>query len=307
MTRTPLYTGVIPPLLTPVTDDGNVDPGELRALIDFQLDAGVDGLFVLGSSGEAAYLDDEARRTVIATASNHIAGQVPLFVGAVETSTNRVIAHARWIAEFEVAALVVTAPFYANVSPGEMVTHFTRVSEASPLHILAYDIPGNVGRKIPRDVTSSLLSTGAIAGLKDSSGSLVDFRRIVDAAPTIGSASLLTGADTTADLALALGADGLVAGLSNVRPDLFVSMYRDFSLGDQAAVARTQRAIIALSELYALGVRHGVGRHASELGAMKTALKHRGILSRASLSAPMTEYPSSALPELLEILKRVDQ
>ena len=71
-------------------------------------------------------------------------------------------------------------------------------------------------------------------------------------------------------------------------------------------MARSQRAIITLSELYSLGERYGVGRHASELGAMKHALVREGILARATLSAPMSAYPDAALPELYAILDRVD-
>lgn len=300
------FQGVIPPICTPLTADGRVDRESLARLIDFQLDAGVHGLFVLGSSGEAIYLSDADRVEVVETTMAHVAGRVPVIVGILDSTPLRVIQQAHLLAPFDPAAFVATAPFYANVSEREMAEHFRTVAAAIECPLLAYDIPGNVGRRIPVQVVSELLADGTIVGLKDSSGSLGEFRKVLDARRDAGEA-LLTGADLLADLALSLGADGLIPGLANVRPDLFVRLYNAHLAGRTQEVAVYQKAITALVDIFGVGERYGLGRHASELGALKNILHSRGVIETTVVSSPLGSYSPEALAALAEVVDRVSE
>jgi len=289
------FSGLIPPLVTPLTEDGSIDDASLAAVIEDQLAAGASGLFVLGSSGEAIYLSDAARREVVETAVSVTAGRVPVLAGALEATAVRVRHQVEWLEPLGVDALVVTAPFYANPSAGEVRDHFASIAAAATVPVLAYDIPGNVGRRIPWTVLAELLADGTIAGLKDSSGSLVEFRRIIDRLGPGRRGAMLTGSDVLADLALDLGAEGLIPGIANARPDLFAGLISAHRAGDHARVTALQRAITALTEVFAAGERQGMGRHASELGALKHLLHRRGIISSARVSEPLEPYPLPAL------------
>jgi 4-hydroxy-tetrahydrodipicolinate synthase len=108
--------GVIPPIMTPLDAHGDLDLASLDRLITFLLESGVDGLFVLGSSGEAAYLTDQQRCLVVDRVIGQVAGQIAVLVGLVDTMPARVVEHGRQLLKPGVRAAVVTAPFYANLA-----------------------------------------------------------------------------------------------------------------------------------------------------------------------------------------------
>lgn len=301
------FTGVIPPICTPLDSDGAVDTRSLRRLVERLLAAGVDGVFALGSSGEAIYLDDAARRTVLEVVVGTVAGSAAVFAGALEASPARVIEQIRWIEAHPVDALVVTAPFYANVADAETTRHFEVVSAAASVPVLAYDIPGNVGRKLPAQVTIDLLGRGVVAGLKDSSGDMHDLVEVLDATGGDRACSIFTGSDVLAADSLAAGVDGLVPGLGNVCPDLFVELYAAHRTGDSAALRRAQAAVTALAGIFGVGEKYGLGRHASQVGALKAVLSRDGIIASPAVPAPLRPYPEEAVAEvggLLEAMGR---
>jgi len=299
MTR---FTGIITPIITPLTDSGEIDRASLVAVVERQLAAGVDGLFALGSSGEAAYLSDSDRRIVADIVVRTVAGTVPVLVGAVDTATRRVIDQVASIAHAGVDATVVTAPFYANVAANETLTHFRRVAAATSLPVFAYDIPGNVGRKLDASTSIRLLQEGTIAGLKDSSGDAAQFARVLTALGPDRSSSILTGADAGALVALEAGADGIVPGVGNIEPEWFVALRAAFLAKDLTAAAEIQARIARLNAVFGIGERHGVGRHASELGALKVSLQEAGVITSATLSPPLSPYPDTARRELVALL-----
>jgi 4-hydroxy-tetrahydrodipicolinate synthase len=289
--------GIVTPICTPLDPEGGVDARSLERLVRRQLDDGVHGLFALGSSGEAIYLADADRHRVLDVVTGAVAGAVPVLAGAVAGSTARVIEQVRWIAAYPVDAIVVTAPFYANVSGAETITHFERIAAASPVPLVAYDIPGNVGRKLPADVTIDLLRRGILAGLKDTSGAHEDFLRIMASVGDRSSTSLLCGSDTEAATWVRAGADGIVPGIGNVCGDLFTALWRAIRAGDEAAENACVRDIAVIAQILAVGTRHGLGLHASQLGALKHTLLRQRIFETARVSAPLAAYPPAAAAE----------
>lgn len=295
-------TGIVPPVCTPFDASGDVDVPGLERLVTALLDAGVSGLFVLGSSGEAAYLADERRRLVADVVIGTAAGAVPVLAGALDTAADRVVAQTRLLHRDGVAGWVVTAPYYAWVSDAETVRHFEVVAAATDRPVFAYDIPGNVGRKLPFAVAAELLERGVVAGLKDSSGDHDGFARLIEALGPDRAGALLTGSDTGALAALEAGADGIVPGLANVFPELFAGLAAAHRAGDRSAAAGLQEAITVRAGLFSIGERHGLARHASELGALKLLLHERGLIATPLLAPPLSPYPASARAELLELV-----
>ena len=191
-----------------------------------------------------------------------------------------------------------------DVTAAETVRHFKLIAAASSRPVLAYDIPSNVGRKMEAQTTIELLSDGTLAGLKDSSGDASQFAEVVAALGPTRTTSLLTGADTGALAALDAGADGIVPGIGNIEPHLFVQLIAAFRSGDRHDCERLQASITALTAVFGIGQRHGIGRHASELGGLKTALHHAGVVTSATVSEPMSAYPAAARTELIQVLER---
>ena len=164
-----MFHGVIPPLCTPLTDDGEVDTVSLERLTAFQLDAGVHGLFVGGSTGEVAQLTDAARDTALRTVVATAAGQVPVLAGAIDTGTLRVLdarparPGARRRRGGGHRALLRRRRRGGGSRP------LPTLHAALDLPLVAYDIPSNVGYKLPSGLVAELAQEKVIVAVKDSS------------------------------------------------------------------------------------------------------------------------------------------
>ncbi|SEN92969.1 dihydrodipicolinate synthase family protein [Actinacidiphila rubida] len=281
-----MFHGVIPPLCTPLTEDGEVDTASLERLTGFLLDAGVHGLFVGGSTGEIAQLADGDRDTALRTVVATAAGQVPVLAGAIDTGTRRVLEHARRAQTLGADAVVVTAPFYVGVGDAEVREHYETLHAALELPVVAYDIPSNVHYKLPPALLGELAQVKVISAVKDSSGDLESFQKVLDRTEGSG-AACLTGSETLADLALERGADGIVPGLGNVDPHGYVRLYEAARKGDFAAAREEQRRLAALFGIIEVADRGRVGRMSAALGSFKAALAARGVIACARTQEPL--------------------
>ncbi|MFE4970116.1 dihydrodipicolinate synthase family protein [Streptomyces sp. NPDC056660] len=288
---TPL-TGVVPPVCTPLTPDREVDVPSLRRLVDHLVAAGVDGLFVLGSTSEVAYLTDRQRRLVTETVVTHAAGRLPVLAGVIDMTTPRVLDHVESVTSAGADAVVVTAPFYTRTHPAETARHFRLVAERSPVPVIAYDIPAAVHSKLPAGLVLELAADGVLAGLKDSSGDLAGFREVVTGSRSLPRFSALTGSELTVDSALALGADGAVPGLANVDPDGYVRLHRLCRAGDWERARAEQERLCGLFRMTGVGDPARMGGSSAALGAFKTALHLRGVIG-----CPATAEPQVPLSE----------
>jgi 4-hydroxy-tetrahydrodipicolinate synthase len=295
--------GIVPPVVTPLTPDGEVDVASLVRLTQHLVDAGVHGLFVLGSSGEVAYLDRRRRDVVVRTVVEAVAGRVPVLVGAIDTTAARVVEQVDDVVAAGADAVVVTPPFYARNDDAEIEAHFRTIAAHSSVPVYAYDIPVRVGTKLDRTLLVRLGTEGVLAGVKDSSGDDVAFRRLVAANAAAGSPlSLLTGHEVVVDGMLLLGADGAVPGLGNVDPRGYVRLWELAQAGDWAAVRAEQDRIAALFEI----VFQPVGRSgdAAGIGAFKAALVSAGIIDSGTMAHPVRALEGEVTERIAEIVRR---
>lgn len=157
----PLH-GVVPPVCTPLDGLGEVDTASLTRLVGHLVDGGVHGLFALGSTSEVAYLTDDQRATALRTVVTAAAGRVPVLAGVIDTTTARVVQHARTAAELGADALVATAPFYTRTHPKEIAAHFRALRAAVDLPLFAYDIPVAVHSKLSAALVRELAEDGTL-------------------------------------------------------------------------------------------------------------------------------------------------
>ncbi|WP_416476219.1 dihydrodipicolinate synthase family protein [Streptomyces sp. LKA04] len=292
---TPLH-GVIPPVITPLTPAGDVDTGSVHRLAEHLIGAGVHGLFLLGSSGETAYLTDAQRLTALEAAVDAAAGRVPVLAGVIDTTTARVLDRAADAVRAGADALVATAPFYTRTHPVEIAGHFRRIREAAGLPLFAYDIPVAVHTKLPRDLVLELAGDGTLAGLKDSSGDDGSLRRLlVELRPLAPDFSVLTGSELTVDGALLAGADGVVPGLGNVDAHGYVRLYEAARAGDWATARAEQDRLAALFALTDAGDPGLMGASSSALGAFKAAARLLGLIDCAATAAPQVPLDEAAV------------
>lgn len=299
-------TGVVPPLCTPLTPGGDIDTPSLRALVDRLIGAGVDGLFALGSTGEAAYLSDAQRRTALRTVVEAAEGRVPVLAGAIDMTTARVLDHARAAAELGAEGIVATAPYYTRTHPVEIADHFRRLREGVDLPLFAYDIPVAVHTKLPAATVLTLAADGTLAGVKDSSGDdgalrrlLVELRhRRLDTA-----LSVLTGSELAVDGALLAGAHGTVPGLANVDPAGYVRLHGHARAGRWSEAAAEQDRLAALFAITDVGDEALMGRSSSGLGSFKAALHLLGVIDSPATAAPQVPLGDAATKTVRRLLE----
>ncbi|GAB3945734.1 dihydrodipicolinate synthase family protein [Corynebacterium tapiri] len=293
--------GVVPPVTVPLLDDRSLDLVSYQRQIDRLIDAGVDGLFILGSTGEVAFSTVERRREIIAASVDAIAGRVPCLVGVVDTQTDRVIEHIKTAEEFDIAGVVATAPFYALGGIPQIEQHFRLLRAATELPIYAYDIPVCVHTKLPVDLLISLALDGVLQGVKDSSGDDVAFRYLSLANRRAGKPlSLLTGHEVCVDAAYMAGADGCVPGLGNVDPDAYVRQWRAYQEGDWETV-RTEQDRLAELMRVAMVARSATGFGAG-VGGFKTALACMGIFATNQMPEPVSRLQGEDVQRVEDIL-----
>lgn len=300
----PAFHGVITPLCTPFNDDFSIDTESLKRAIDFQIEAGVHGLFVLGSSSEVAYLPDDQREVVIQTAVAHVAGRVPVLAGCIDMTTLRVIEHIKVAERTGANAVVVTAPYYTRTHEEEIERHFRMVHAASSLPIFAYDIPDAVHSKLEPSLVLRLARDGVIKGLKDSSGDDGAFRYVLLGRRDLGLDDfvVLTGSELVADAVLAMGADGVVPGLGNVDPAGYVSLFTKVREADLEGAREEQERLLRLFAIVNLAPTHRVGRSSAALGAFKAAMKLRGMIDNAVMAPPQLPLLEEEILEIKKLL-----
>jgi len=288
-----------------MTEEHEVDVPSLERLVGFLLDAGVHGLFFLGSTSETALLTDRQRALVLKVGIRTAGGRVPILAGVSDTATALVIDHARVAARLGADALVLTAPFYVKPSQAEIVAHVRAVREAVDLPLLAYDIPVFVGTKIARQTVLTMADEGLIVGLKDSSGDENGFRLLAAETRTRDSFALFTGSELLVDAALLVGARGSVPGLGNVDPAGFVRVYDAVRAGDLDAARREQERLCRLFGIVQVGLADGMALTAAAFGAFKTALMLRGVIATNVVGRPLTRYDAGQTRRVGEILAAV--
>lgn len=296
--------GIVPPLVTPMNPDGSLDLASLDRLVDHLVDAGADGLFVLGSSGQVAYLTDAEREAVTARTVARAAGRVPVVAGAMDLTAARVIEQARRLAGAGAEAVVVTAPLYALNDEAEVGRHFRRIAESIDVPVIAYDVPVRVRTKLSPELLLDLASDGTITAAKDSSGDDISFRRLVAANAEAGHPlDLLTGHEVMCDGMALLGADGAVPGLGNVDPAGYVRLWRSAQAGDWAGAAAEQNRLERLFRI--VDVPRGRSGDAGGIGAFKAALALLGVIESPTMPHPLGGLDDAETAAIGRILAEV--
>lgn len=257
--------GIIPPVVTPMTADQELDLPALRALIDHQLGHGVHGIFVLGTTGEFYALDDAEKQAVVAAAVAHCRGRTPVYVGTGAESTREVLRLTKMAEREGADGVSVITPYFLKPTQAELVDHFRRVAESTKLAVVLYNNPATCGGvSIDPDTCAKLAVVGNVVGVKDSSGDLQNTIEILRA--TAGeSFSVLNGRDTLIFSALQMGAAGAIPASCNIAPELCVGIYTAFTHGDAAAAQALQARLHGVRMAMTLGTGNGAVKEAMAL------------------------------------------
>jgi len=236
--------GVIAPVVTTFGDrDEAVDLDAFRENLRAYVAAGLSGIVVCGSTGEAALLDEEERRSLIEQTRAEVASDMLVIAGTGAESTRQCVQRCRVAHEAGAHAVLVVAPHYysAAMTPAVLEAHYHRVADESPLPVLLYNIPKYMHFALEPDLVARLSTHENIIGMKDSAG---DLTRLAGYVQSQGDAfTVLTGHGGTFHQALGLGVRGGILAISLFAAELTRDIYDSYEAGDVAASAESQRVV----------------------------------------------------------------
>jgi 4-hydroxy-tetrahydrodipicolinate synthase len=241
------WQGVYPALLTPFHSDDSLDLGMFERNLEAQLEAGVDGLIVGGSLGEASTLASEEKRELVTRAVAKAAGRVPVVMNIAESTTREAVRQAQLAREWGAHGLMVLPPMRYKSSPRETVAWFTDIAKSTDLSVMVYNNPVDYGIEVTLDMFGELVAHENIRAVKESTRDVTNVTRLRN---RFGDRiRILCGVDTLALEELLLGADGWVAGLVDAFPRETVAIYRLAKAGRIAEATAIYRWFMPLLEL----------------------------------------------------------
>jgi 4-hydroxy-tetrahydrodipicolinate synthase len=300
-----LVRGVIPPIVTPLTPDREVDVESLRNLVDFQVEAGVHAIFALGTGGEGPYATARTRDTVLDVVTEQVNGRVPVLAGISDISTARATEHLRAAERAGVDGVVSTPPFYGEVGQAEIVAHYRSLAGATDLPLIAYDIPSKVHCKISAETTIALARDGVLRAIKDTSGDEDGLRTVIRETADVDGFTVLTGSDITGDAAILQGAHGMIVGVGNIDPHGFVRVYDHATAGDWEKARIEQERLHRLRDVARVASTR-IGPFSATIAAFKAAMVERAIIRHDALHLPLLPLDDPEKAEIARILARAD-
>ncbi|WP_162742395.1 dihydrodipicolinate synthase family protein [Nitratireductor sp. OM-1] len=279
------FSGVFVVMLTPFDGGGRVDLDTVDALVDFYCDAGVDGIFPCGSAGEALHLDLSQKEALINRVASRAAGRTQVLPGAIAANSRDALAIARLARDAGCNGIVTPPPIYYRFEPAYLRQYFRDVIEGAGLPIVLYNIPAYAQPLTP-ELFGELAQYPAVAGLKDSSGSMVDYLHFLDRIRATGrQIGLMTGREELLYASLAVGGSGSMSAINAVVPEVMVRIRDLFRAGKLAEANTLQMSLMELIQaLYAVQVPI----------AFREALAMRGFrMGRAVHDIPASEHAAT--------------
>src|SRR5450830_527443 len=258
-----VFKGIVPALITPMTQDEEIDEAGLRVLVDRLIDAGVHGLFVLGTNGEFISLSETEKLRVARIAVEQARGRVPVIAGTGAYATREVIELNHKMSDQGVDAVSVITSDFNGATQSELYKHYERIAQATSLPVMLYTIPAKTGITLNVDTVRRLADIPNIRAIKDSGG---DFDRLLQLINLRrDDFAVFTGTDSMILWTLIAGGDGAVAATTNAVPHVVMSIWNQFQAGNHEAAKAAQELLRPLRDAFALGTMPSVLKKATEL------------------------------------------
>lgn len=239
-----IFTGMATAIVTPMHTDGSIDYEALSRFVEFQIDSGINGLVVMGTTGENATIEPEDQKKVIAYTVEKVAGRVPVIAGTGTNNTEHVLHNTRNACQVGADAILVVTPYYNKATQNGLITHFTAVANESTLPVILYNVPGRTGCNLLPKTVAKLSEHPNIAAIKEATGSLAQMIEIMHLCGD--KIDVYSGEDGLTVPMMAMGAKGTISVLSNVAPRQSVAMTDACLRGDYAAAAKMQCDLLPL-------------------------------------------------------------
>lgn len=290
--------GTVTPLVTPVTSSFELDEAALERLLETQLKANVEGVFVMGTTGEGTSIPRSWRMQLVRCTVNHVRGRALVYAGIADTSLADAIAAANEYFGAGVDVVVAPPPVYFPLNGRELLAWYRALLDGVEGPVVIYNIPATTRVSIPIDLFGSLIGHPRLAGLKDSENNALRHQQLLDRFGSEPDFSILIGIGSLMLHGLKLGADGIVPSVANLIPDVCHRLCEFARHGDWAAAEALDKQMNAVAEIYQKGRSLG-----ESLAALKAMLSLRGICGPTVLP-PLLPVDSADLENLRIEMKK---
>src|SRR6266704_2663152 len=261
--------GIWTPIPTPLTKQGRVDTDAARRLVDFHIEAGIDGLLPLGTSGEFALLQREERKTLVETVVDQADNRVPVVAGVSDPSIENVLELSSDAKEAGADGVIATPPYYFTTTDEGHYHHFKTISEAIDLPLLIYNIPEWTHSFVTPETVQRLADEKLVVGMKYTEYNFLNLIRFLKTSG--GKIAIFAGSDAMAYSNLEFGGSGAIIGSANVAPKVASKIFDDYKKGDLSGAREAQEKLLPVIE--ALGVGKYPGALKEPLQALSVAEK----------------------------------
>jgi 4-hydroxy-tetrahydrodipicolinate synthase len=288
-------------MVTPLDAKRRLDKKGTRNMVHHLLKGGVDGIFLLGTTGEGPHLSYAVREELVKTVCGLVKGRVPVLVGITETDLDDAVAFASKCKSYGASAVVAAPPYYFKLTQAECIAWFAEMADRLPLPLVIYDMPAHTDTIIEPATIAKLAAHPNIIAMKDSSSVIALFNKFrVALEPYAEKFSLFMGPDEAMGEAVLLGADGGVCTGANLWPAQFKAMYLAAKAGDVEKVRRLQRFTTMSSYLL-----YGLGQgQIGFLKGVKCALAEMGLIQNV-LAAPFAPFAGRERAQVKAALKKL--
>lgn len=270
----PAGRGIIPPLVTPLTEDHRLDVPALNALLEHLIKGGVHGVFILGTTGEGPAIDYAVREDLIRETCRICKDRLRVLVGLTDTVLNCTLSLAKVAAEAGASAFVVAPPYYFPNAQNELLEYYRTLSKVLPLPFYLYNMPGLTKVSIGEDIIRESLNWKTCLGIKDSSCDMIYYKRALDIAKKREGYRVLIGPEELLAESMLAGGDGGVSGGANLFPELYVAIFNACERGDYLTARTLQLLVIEVSQRLFRAGSYG----SPIIQAIKTGLAHLGVI-----------------------------
>lgn len=238
-----MFEGIHTALITPFRN-GQVDEEALRAHVERQIKAGVDGLVPTGSTGESATLSHLEHRQVVEIVIDAAAGRVPVIAGTGSNSTREAIELTMHAKEAGAEGALLLSPYYNKPTQEGIFGHYTAIANETRFPLVVYNVPGRTASNISADTTARLARNEYVVGIKEASGDLDQMSHIIATSPA--EFAVLSGDDALTLPLLSVGGAGVISTSSNVAPEPMCDLVRLFQAGEIAGARKLHHRLLPL-------------------------------------------------------------
>ena len=293
--------GIVPPLITPLSDNDTLDVAGLEQLIEHVIAGGVHAVFLLGTTGEFASLSHKIREELIKLTCRFIKGRVPVLVGISDSAFTESLNLANKAAQSGADAVVITPPYYFESGQPELFEYLKHFMKQMPLPLFIYNMPLYTKVTFAPETVKAAAEIPGIIGMKDSSANLSYFNQVRFLLKDRPDFTFMVGQEEITAEFILMGGHGGVNGGANMFPKLYVDLYK-------AAAARNFDAIIPLQQkVMQIGATiYKVGRFGSSyLKGLKCALSIMGICNDF-MAEPFHRFNEPERKKIEEALEKLD-